>query len=176
MKRLEIEMGSKFGDLIITKEVEPIYNSKKEMIRRVECECYCGNKTVVRLGNLRFGTVKSCGCLQQRRSSETMTKTLLKHGRNRKGKTKPEYISWQAMKERCYNTNKENYIYYGKIGIEVCERWKNSFTNFFEDMGERPEGYTLDRIDPHGNYEPSNCRWATYKEQRNNQRKTMSYE
>jgi hypothetical protein len=174
MKRLEIEMGNKFGDLIITKEVEPIYNNKKEMIRMVECECSCGNKTIVRLGNLRFGTVKSCGCLQQRRSSETMSKILLKHGRNKRGKKMPEYISWQAMKRRCYNEKNDNYRYYGGRGIKVCDNWINSFTNFFEDMGERPKGYTLDRIDPYGNYEPSNCRWATYKQQSNNQRKTIS--
>ena len=83
----------------------------------------------------------------------------------------PTYKSWQSMKERCYNSNSISYKNYGAIGIEVCERWM-VFENFLADMGERPEGMTLDRIDNDGNYEPINCRWATYIQQSRNRKTT----
>lgn len=80
-----------------------------------------------------------------------------------------EYSSWMSMKRRCYYKKAPNYSRYGARGITVCDRWLNSFENFLEDMGERPEGKTIDKINNDGNYEPDNCRWATSKEQKNNQ-------
>jgi hypothetical protein len=82
----------------------------------------------------------------------------------------PTYRSWLHMKERCTNSRCHAYASYGGRGITVCERWSASFENFLADMGKRPDGKTLDRIDNDGNYEPSNCRWATASEQRRNQR------
>lgn len=83
---------------------------------------------------------------------------------------RPEYSSWQAMKTRCYNKNHLHYGDYGGRGIKVCERWKSSFPNFIQDMGPKPDGYSLDRIDTNGDYCPENCRWVSWQKQQNNKR------
>lgn len=94
------------------------------------------------------------------------------HGHCPGDKPSPTYISYATMLDRCHNPNSSRWAYYGARGIVVCERWRKSFEAFLSDMGERPDGRTLDRIDSNGNYEPGNCRWSTHAEQCQNRRST----
>lgn len=98
------------------------------------------------------------------------------HGHASRKHKSPEYYSWAQMKTRCNNPNYREYSLYGGRGIKVCERWLNSFENFLEDMGSRPQNYSLDRIDVEGNYTPSNCKWSSRFEQARNKRTSLNYD
>lgn len=134
-----------------------------------ECRCKCGKSRAVRRDALTRNISKSCGCLAREKSSIRE----LKHGYCIEGRTNGNatYVSWKGMKQRCNDPNADQYPHYGAVGIKVCNRWTDSFENFVSDMGERPQGMTLDRINPYGDYEPNNCRWADYFVQNNNQKR-----
>lgn len=159
--------GQRYGRLVLTRRATVTVPSGRALVAwRAKCDC--GNSTVALACHIRSGRTKSCGCL-----SREMTSARRKdHG----GSEWPEYNSWRAMIGRCHDKNVPSYQHYGARGISVCDAWrfgengKTGFRCFIEDMGRRPDGLTLDRIDNDGNYEPSNCRWTTYSEQNRNQR------
>jgi hypothetical protein len=150
--------GRRFGRLVVLRR-----SGLSQPVKWV-CKCKCGNETVVEGGHLVTGQTKSCGCLQ----IEGLRERSTSHGHSIGGKVTREYSTWSAMHTRCENDHHKHFDRYGGRGIKVCERWSgpDGFTNFFADMGPRPVGLTLDRFpNKNGNYEPSNCRWATWSQQ-----------
>lgn len=132
-----------------------------------KCLCDCGNIKTITGEYLRSGRTRSCGCLQKETKLKNINKRNVKHGMY----LTPEYKSWIAMKERCLNKNNNHYKDYGGRNIKICKEWKNSFETFYKDIGKKPsKDHSLDRIDVFGNYEPSNCRWATRSQQIRNRR------
>lgn len=137
----------------------------------VFASCSCGSPPKhYWVSALKSGNTKSCGCLMR----ELQSANGKKNGRHRMAGTSI-YATWAAMIGRCTNTKNRQYHRYGGRGITVCDRWRTSFENFFEDMGDRPtSAHTLDRRENDGNYEPSNCRWATKLEQTRNRSTSLN--
>lgn len=166
--------GDEFGRLTVLREVE----ERTTHGRKYLCWCDCGGEVEVLGSHLRGGLIRSCGCLRREVASAAALGDQLgatrRGGRNathrQSSPPSPTYYSWLSMRVRCRNPNNRDWKLYGGRGITVCERWDSSFENFLADMGERPAGTSIDRIDGDGNYEPGNCRWATPAEQTANRR------
>ncbi len=146
--------GQRFGKLTVLHFVELRGKSGYMWL----CQCDCGNQSLAMAGNLRTGKTKSCGCGK------------IKHGHSLP--ETPTYSSWHAMKVRANSKRPKDTKYYGHV--TVCDRWLQSFTAFLEDMGERPLGTSIDRIDNSKGYGPDNCRWATPLQQVHNRSNSLS--
>ena len=153
--------GKRFNHLLVISEAGRTANGNVKWL----CKCDCGNDTIVASGNLKNSNTTSCGCNS---SKHRLSKMSITHGQTIGGNT-TEYIIWLRMKERCLKPKCPEYKYYGARGIKICDEWMD-FSTFLRDMGFRPNGLTLERNENNGNYEKSNCRWASRKDQSRNKR------
>lgn len=160
-------VGKRFHRLFVLTEIKAKPHPSGRITRRFLTICDCGTEKEISGVHLRAGKIQSCGCYKQEETGRRQTT----HGdAPLRRKQASEYTTWGGMKRRCHNEGNQDYYLYGARGIKVCERWLNSYPNFLADMGRKPSAkHSLDRINSDGDYEPANCRWATAKQQYENQ-------
>lgn len=158
MAKMHDLTGQRFGETTVM----AFHGREDNARKRIQwlCRCDCGTEHVARAENLKSGNTSSCGHLH------SGGRPVERHGHH----ASPTYATWEHVVQRCTNPNNDKWDLYGGAGVTVCDRWRDSFVAFLEDMGERPEETSLDRIDPDKGYEPKNCRWATILEQNRNLR------
>lgn len=170
-------IGKRFGRLVVVERVEDVINPNGKRTIQYKCKCDCGKEKIIRKCHLSNGSIISCGCFHKEQLGQ-MRRT---HGFSHKERL---YSVWLNMKDRCYNPKNNHYNSYGGRGITVCDEWNNDYlcfrkwcreNGYFEEiMGSGRNNITIDRIDVNGNYEPSNCRFLTNRDNCLNKRDTMS--
>lgn len=165
--------GNKFGKLLVV-----ALSTHRDLKKNCYwiCRCECGTLCLACSERLISNQKKSCGCLVKETSARLVRSMNTTHGDARNGKISTEHKAWTSMRQRCNCQTHKFYLRYGGRGITICERW-SKFENFLSDMGRKPSPHlTLDRIDNEGNYEPNNCRWASYSQQQNNRSSNRVFE
>jgi hypothetical protein len=165
--------GKRFGRLVVSGMAEARPAGAVAWV----CRCDCGGEKTVAGGNLKSGQTRSCGCMIAE-LLRTTTRPKPKHGHARRGNHSKTYSIWTGMRGRCHGEgpSRHQYAHYRDRGISVCPQWRNDYAQFLADMGQCPEGYSIDRIDTNGNYEPGNVRWVPIKEQQYNKRTNVFVE